>query len=42
MKKNRKQVDNRFLKRTQEVLYQQDFKQADRVYNELTQNRSRS
>jgi len=32
----------KFLSGTQEVLYQKEFKKADRVYNQLTQKGNRS
>jgi len=32
---------DKILNRTQEVLYQKDFKRADRVYNELSQRGKR-
>ncbi|WP_226374411.1 YfhE family protein [Virgibacillus alimentarius] len=32
----------KFLKKTQEVLYQKEFKQADRVYHQFTQRENRS
>ncbi|SFE30919.1 YfhE-like protein [Lentibacillus persicus] len=31
----------KFLSKTQEVLYQKEFRQADREYNRLSQKRSR-
>ncbi|WP_157087722.1 YfhE family protein [Oceanobacillus damuensis] len=32
----------KFLSKTQEVLYQKEFKNADRVYNQITQKGNRS
>ncbi|GAQ17200.1 YfhE-like family protein [Oceanobacillus picturae] len=44
MKHNGKQPQQheKFLSKTQEVLYQKEFKQADRVYQQLSQRGNRS
>ena len=31
----------KFLNKTQEVLYQKEFKHADRIYNQITQKGNR-
>ncbi|MEN1970200.1 YfhE family protein [Lentibacillus sp. N15] len=43
MKKNPKHSHQgeKFLNKTQEVLYQREFKGADKVYNQFTQRGSR-
>ncbi|WP_147629083.1 YfhE family protein [Oceanobacillus massiliensis] len=33
---------DKFLSKTQEVLYQKEFKNADRIYNQITQRGGRS
>ena len=42
MKKSKLNQQEKFLKKTQEVLYQKEFKHADQIYNKLTQRGNRS
>ncbi|WP_156960155.1 YfhE family protein [Oceanobacillus manasiensis] len=43
MKHNGKQMQHeKFLSKTQEVLYKKEFKQADRIYQQLSQRGNRS
>ncbi|MFD2628837.1 YfhE family protein [Oceanobacillus kapialis] len=43
MKNNGKPMQNeKFLSKTQEVLYQKEFKHADRIYQQLSQRGNRS
>ena len=35
-------MQEKFLSKTQEVRYQKEFKHADKIYNELSQRRTRS
>ncbi|WP_077324564.1 YfhE family protein [Virgibacillus siamensis] len=41
MKEKNKNHREKVLSKTQEVLYQREFKQADRVYNQLSQKGNR-
>jgi hypothetical protein len=38
----KKEQREKFLSKTQEVLYQKEFKQADRIYNQLSNKGNRS
>ncbi|MFC4556823.1 YfhE family protein [Virgibacillus kekensis] len=42
MRGKSKDQHERFLSKTQEVLYQREFKHADKVYNKMTQKGNRS
>lgn len=42
MKANPKDQQEKFLSKTQEVLYQKEFKRANNAYNQLSQKGSRS
>lgn len=42
LKKIKANQQEKVLNKTQEVLYQKEFKNADRVYNQLTQRGNRS
>ncbi|MEC5424146.1 YfhE family protein [Virgibacillus sp. C22-A2] len=39
--KSKLNQSEKFLSKTQEVLYQKEFKHADRVYNQLSQKGNR-
>ncbi|WP_164219850.1 YfhE family protein [Virgibacillus sp. YIM 98842] len=38
----KKEQREKYLSKTQEVLYQKEFKQADRIYNQLSNKGNRS
>lgn len=42
MKKSKLNQGEKFLSKTQEVRYQREFKDADRIYNQISQKRNRS
>lgn len=42
MKRSKLNQGEKFLSKTQEVHYQREFKDADRIYNQISQKRNRS